>query len=417
VTRSRLVTEFAWKYQSVLSFTALRLTEPRSADFPLLVAVPLQTRIKEWFLKCLGAFTGRHAVLLAREAGREAEILRLSTAYRVTDGQLIVRYEEPQAGRLQIAVLGYEGHFPTRTVFTSESITYSGPATLRFETSTGVISLGDKVVGTVPTPVPTRRFCLQHDLHVEGIKISRLTSHYIPEDGKRIAQDYFNGSNYVDHEAQSSGEHATVVRLLKEHQFQGKVFELGCATGGLLATLEKLGTEAHGVDISEWAVEQANKRVGKQRASVCDVENENLPSSLTAAAPFGALVLWAVFEHFSDPVAVMKKLEPLSRPGTLLLLNTTNADSLTRFLFRNDWEGHYDYSHFGVEIVGVDYIRRELPKLGWRIRSLDTHQIWDRNADPTHACLRDIWDMDARFRRLIIERELGDMILCVAEKK
>jgi hypothetical protein len=42
--------------------------------------------------------------------------------------------------------------------------------------------------------------------------------------------------------------------------------------------------------------------------------------------------------------------------------------------------------------------------------------VWDGNADPTHATLREWWASDARFRRLLTERDLGDLITCVATR-
>jgi hypothetical protein len=90
---------------------------------------------------------------------------------------------------------------------------------------------------------------------------------------------------------------------------------------------------------------------------------------------------------------------------------------LTRQLFGRDWEGRFDPTHFGVEQVGVRSLRERLPALGWRIESLTTERIWDGCADPTHATLREWWAADARFRRLLAERDLGDLIHCVAVRQ
>jgi hypothetical protein len=45
---------------------------------------------------------------------------------------------------------------------------------------------------------------------------------------------------------------------------------------------------------------------------------------------------------------------------------------------------------------------------------LSTHSVWDGSADPVHETLRDWWVADARFRRLLTERDLGDFVTCVA---
>ena len=54
--------------------------------------------------------------------------------------------------------------------------------------------------------------------------------------------------------------------------------------------------------------------------------------------------------------------------------------------------------------------------LPWRVRAVRTERIWDGNADPAHATLRDWWDADARFRALLADKELGDLVTVVAER-
>jgi hypothetical protein len=100
----------------------------------------------------------------------------------------------------------------------------------------------------------------------------------------------------------------------------------------------------------------------------------------------------------------------------LLLLITSNAGSLTHRIFGRDWEGYFDWTHHGVDQVSPAAMRSQLPDAGWRIRSLHTWHVWDGSGDPTHAALRDWFTADARFRRLLRERDLGDFVTCVAER-
>ena len=111
---------------------------------------------------------------------------------------------------------------------------------------------------------------------------------------------------------------------------------------------------------------------------------------------------------------VLAKLTGCARPGTVLLIMTANAHSLSHALFGPDWEGYFDWTHFGVDRITVKSLREELPRLGWRVSELTTRLLWDADADPTRATLRQWWAADARFRRLLVKRELGDFITCVA---
>jgi hypothetical protein len=125
-------------------------------------------------------------------------------------------------------------------------------------------------------------------------------------------------------------------------------------------------------------------------------------------------VLASVFEHFRHPFAVLEQLTRLTAPGALLILMTSNADSLTHRIFGADWEGYFDWTHHGVDAVSAATVREGLRRLGWRIEQMTTHHVWDGSDDPTRATLRDWFSADARFERLLVERDLGDFITCVA---
>ena len=381
------------------------------------MTAPVVTRLKGLFLRALSRITNRHAVLLPAEAGRDDALIDLRAPYRVTGTVLTVDLRETGSGKLSATLLGYEGHFPVRILWTGEAREYPGPRALGLDLVSGAVRLGGSDWGRVPLPLPGRRFCWKLRLVApDGRVRERLTGHYVPLDVSAVGREYFEGENYVDHEAQSAADHQEIVRLLRAHGARGPVLEIGCATGGLLAALDAEGLTGVGVDISEWAIARSAERLGPGRTWVCDVEKDELPASITARRPFGTLVLAAVLEHFREPFAVLARLTPFAASGAVLVISTTNRDSLSQMLFGSEWEGHFDWTHRSVDQISARTLRAELPALGWRIERLTTDLVWDISADPTRATLREWWVTDARFRRLLAERELGDIITCVAVK-
>ena len=379
-------------------------------------SVALRSSLKRTLLAVASRLTGRHAVLLPPEARDEAMVIGLRAPYRVEAPTLTVDLTEPCEGWLTATLLGYKGHFPTWRLWTGSS-DYAGPSRLTLDLSSGVVSLDGREWGRVRLPLPGRRFCWRLVLAGrDGIRRGRLTGHYLPVTRGTVGSDYYHGDNYVDHEAESADENRQIVELFQRHHAHGPVLEIGCATGGLLADLEAAGLPSFGLDVSEWAVGHASERLGAGRAWVCDVERDPLPAQMTANGPFRALVLAAVFEHFHDPFAVLAKITTIAATDAVLVIATTNADGLSHLVFGSQWEGYFDWTHRGVDRVSVKALREELPRLGWRIAELTTHLVWDRAADPTRATLRDWWAADARFRRLLAERDLGDLITCVAVK-
>lgn len=379
---------------------------------------PLKTRAKRSLATLVSALTGRHALLLPAEAAAAESILDVVAPYRIDGSTLTVQVLETSSGVLSATLLAYAGHFPTQPVWTGTAWQYDRPCTLTLDLSTGSVGVAEREWGRVPLPLPSRRFAWYLQLrNSDGHTRSRVTGHYSPWAPAAIADGYYHGENYVDHEAESSGDRGRIVQLLRQHHAHGPVLEIGCATGGLLATLERAGFAVVGLDASEWAVQQAAQRLGPGRVWACDVERETLPPDVVGQRPFGAFVLAAVLEHFAQPFTVLARLGDVAARGSVLVVTTTNADSLTHVLFGQHWEGYFDATHHGVDAVSVRRLRVELPRCGWHVVQLTTERIWDGNADPTHATLREWWDADARFRRLLSEHDLGDLITCVAVRE
>ena len=268
-----------------------------------------------------------------------------------------------------------------------------------------------------PVPLPSRRFTwtFQLDRQDGASPRARVTGHYLPGSGD-VDDTYYSGDNYVDYETESLTTRESIVEFARQYPYGGTALEIGCATGALLEDLQRAGFDAVGVDYSAWAVERARARVGADRVWQCDIERDRDPEALTARAPFGALIMLSVLEHFADPFGVLERLSALVAPGGRLFLTTTNAGGLGRSLFGKDWEGYFDWTHLGVDRVSAQSLREGLGRIGWRIDQLETTVVWDGNADPTHATLREWFASDARFRRLLVERDLGDLISCVATR-
>jgi 2-polyprenyl-3-methyl-5-hydroxy-6-metoxy-1,4-benzoquinol methylase len=379
--------------------------------------VKLKALIKSSGLALISGISRRHTVMLPLEACSESDIFDLHAQYRAKN-PVRIDLRETSSGLIEATLLGYNGHFPTRVLWQSSAHEYRGPCDFVFSLSDGTVYLGGQKWGAVPMPMPTRRFCWLLTLSSQGkLKRRRMTSHYLPVDHQTNDARYFLGDNYVDHEAQSAGEPAHVMELMKQHQAQGPVLEVGCATGGLLSAFGREGIQSFGMDLSLWAVERAHERLGPGRVWLCNAEADHYPEELLRHAPFGTVVLWAVLEHFHNPFVVLEKLTRFTRSGSTLIINTTNAGSLSHMIFGQDWEGFFDWTHLGVEQVSVETIERELPLIGWQIATLTTHSIWDVSADPTRATLRDWCAADARFRRMLVERGLGDLITCVAVRE
>jgi 2-polyprenyl-3-methyl-5-hydroxy-6-metoxy-1,4-benzoquinol methylase len=374
--------------------------------------------IKRLFSRAAGAVSGRQICVLASEARDDARILDARAPYRVGDPGVRVELLERDGGTLDATLLGYAGHQPTRAIWRSPSRVYHGPSRVCLNFASGAVTLNDAEWGRVDPAMIGPRFCWRFR-HGNGADVrERLTSHYrVDRAADDHGESYYCGDNYVDYPEESRGQRRQILELLERFQAQPPLLEVGCATGHLLADIEEQrGIAGVGIDISEWAVAEATRKLGPNRVWQLDLDRDQLPPPVRGSAPFSTIVMFAVLEHLRDPQAALAALTQLSAPGTLLLLETTNCDSLCHRVFGGDWEGYFDRTHLAVDRVGVRTVPAWLTTLGWTIVDQRTRLIWDRSADPTHATLRDWWDSDARFRRLLDERDLGDLLCCAAVK-
>jgi 2-polyprenyl-3-methyl-5-hydroxy-6-metoxy-1,4-benzoquinol methylase len=372
--------------------------------------------LKRAFLRAASAASRRHAWLLPRAAADERRLLALRAPYRLDTERLAVDIDEREAGSLEVTLLGYAGHFPTVSLW-HDTRPYHGPCRFELDCRTGAMTVDGQAFGQLRSPLESNRFCCRFVVRANGTTRDRVTSHYRACQHDGVGESYFGGANYVDYETESVTERADVLRLLDRWEGKGPLLEVGCATGILLEEIERRqGIKGFGLDISEWAVSQAERRLGPNRVSVADLEIDPFPDTIGRQAPFATVILFSVLEHLTDPQKGLLKLTGVSSPGTLLLIETTNADSLAHKVFGHDWEGYFDWTHRSVDRVSARTLPAWLESLGWRVAECRTRSVWDRSAEPTHATLREWWDADARFRRLIVERDLGDLLTCVAIK-
>jgi 2-polyprenyl-3-methyl-5-hydroxy-6-metoxy-1,4-benzoquinol methylase len=368
--------------------------------------------LRRALLNAVSRVTGRSAVLLASEASRDEGILSVVAPYRVDGDTLTLQIGHRKAGEMRV-VLDAGTEHDAADVCRFE---YVRPGPLTLQLGDGALSFSGRGVGNLSGKrrVTARRFSIALELiETGGVSRRRTTSHYLPRDGRPVDDRYFTGEDYIDYEAQSEAVHREVVELARCHRVGGRVLEIGCATGGTLAALRAAGFDACGLDVSSWAVEAARRRVG-DIVWHCDIERDAVPAAVAARGPFDCFVLASVLEHFAQPNQVLAKLAELAAPGATLIVLTTNADSLTHRLLGSDWEGYFDWTHKGVDVVTPRSLRRWLVEMGWTPREMRTSHLWNSSADPTHATLREWHAADARFRALLAERELGDFITCVA---
>jgi SAM-dependent methyltransferase len=112
----------------------------------------------------------------------------------------------------------------------------------------------------------------------------------------------------------------------------GRLLEVGCGQGELLLEAQSLGYEVTGVEVSSSAAGQARRRLGEGRVVCGEVDSVALGD-----AYFDVCILSDVLEHIRDPLACLRTIHRLLKPGGVLFIATPSLDSWSARLLLQNW--------------------------------------------------------------------------------
>jgi 2-polyprenyl-3-methyl-5-hydroxy-6-metoxy-1,4-benzoquinol methylase len=196
----------------------------------------------------------------------------------------------------------------------------------------------------------------------------------------------------------------------------GKMLELGCGRGELLAGAANRGWEVHGVELTEGFAEVA-------RAQGVQVEASSVEACKSLDATYDVVLLAAILEHLYDPMQTLERVRNALRPGGLLFVDVPNESSLTmRFgnLYQRacgrDWSINLSPTFSPFHVVGFSpqSLRRTLNSVGFRIHTLAVPK-WSNDLPPGKNMREKIERSALSIVQSIGERVgMGDGIICWA---
>jgi SAM-dependent methyltransferase len=159
--------------------------------------------------------------------------------------------------------------------------------------------------------------------------------------------------DYVEEEA---GQRATARRVLERVECEvrpGRLLDLGCWVGFLLAEARERGWEGVGVEPSQFASSYARDRLG------LDVRTDDLFTAALDAHAFGAVVLGDVIEHLPRPADALERAAELLAPGGVLALMLPDAGSrLARTMGARWWSVIPTHVHYFTRASMRELLRR-----------------------------------------------------------
>lgn len=182
-----------------------------------------------------------------------------------------------------------------------------------------------------------------------------------------FGKNYFEGSrspykSYLRKKEKRLKEAKNYLKHLTKYKSHGRLLEVGCAYGFFLEVFQEK-FEVFGMDISEYAVQQARRFLPEVRDHlVCQDSQEKWPY---VDNYFDAVVAYSVIEYLKHPLNMIRETYRCLKPGGVFMFSTPNR--LYQILPRL-------FPHFFYDIVLLKYrsIINITPYLkhSWELRPL-----------------------------------------------
>jgi SAM-dependent methyltransferase len=133
--------------------------------------------------------------------------------------------------------------------------------------------------------------------------------------------------------------------------------DVGCASGLFMEAMQSHGWQVEGVELNETAGRTTSARLGVP-VFIGPFEEAHYPD-----ASFDAVTMWDVLEHLHDPLASLRELRRIVRPGGVLFVRVPNAASYVAWLCGRYWVG-YDLPRH-MTVFTPKTLRRALAQAGF----------------------------------------------------
>jgi SAM-dependent methyltransferase len=157
--------------------------------------------------------------------------------------------------------------------------------------------------------------------------------------------------------------------VIRRYAAPGRVLEIGCGLGHVLARLEG-SFETYGIDVSEFAIEQARHNAATSHLQVAPAEAVG-----SLDGPFDSIAAFHVVEHLADPARVLAECSRATRNGGLLIYATPNPKAPFAERKGDRWYGRRDPTH--ISLKEPEEWLRLTRDAGYRIRRAFGDGLWD----------------------------------------
>jgi SAM-dependent methyltransferase len=168
---------------------------------------------------------------------------------------------------------------------------------------------------------------------------------------------------YLDEEPGQRATAARILERLEQHRRPGRLLDVGCWVGFMVAVAGGRGWAASGLEPSVFASAYARDRRG------LDVQTACLDTAELDIGAFDAVMMGDVIEHLPDPGQALERIHALLAPGGVLCLALPDAGSRVARLMGSRW---WSVLPTHVQYFTRSSVRRLLARRGFAVERIET---------------------------------------------
>jgi len=222
-------------------------------------------------------------------------------------------------------------------------------------------------------------------------------------------EKYFRGKVYCDYIQEKTFRKKLFLEklnLIKTYiPPNGKVLDVGCATGFFLEVMRKLGYETYGIEVSDYASNYARNML-KLNVITGDLLSASFPDDF-----FDIITMFDVLEHLPNPIETLAECSRIIKRGGILIIETLNADSLIFKILKQNWplfSPPYHLFYFNQKNIGLLLDKCKFERI--KVLPIQTYI-------PSLKGFKRIRYFKYPVLRQILGRVLNDVILVIARPK
>jgi len=166
---------------------------------------------------------------------------------------------------------------------------------------------------------------------LQELKAIYKKEYFIKQENKGI-KNRFGYNNFLSKGAIKGSENISIIRLKIIGNLVGQkesILDVGCAAGTFLDVASKQGWFTAGVEL--------NPQMRNIASKYC-TENKVESSLGEVNGKYSVITMWEYLEHVLDPVAEIKKIQTLLKPGGLICLSFPNMECKKDIEVKLAWE-------------------------------------------------------------------------------